>query len=513
MFNNQAEPPHDASNGINCFDCHYIKHQNGILKIIVPRGAEQETICKSCHSPDGQASSMSSVANHVVNNGDTIIDCGSCHDPHSPNMTKDPHTDVEAINLSLIRKETRHVDSALDLAIFQQRPEHFAFDDDNEPWNGICQTCHTQTSHHTNDNSADHSHFIGSDCTGCHPHGEGFMAAGGGSCDGCHGAPPVSGAHAKHFGGNADQASYGGTDNLSSATDYIFQCGNCHPLSSAKHSNGIVDIELYNAGAPAGSLKNLNPPTADYVLGTCSNIYCHSKTDWSSPDPISDPLDDPGTGYPILDSNGNLTYGPYTVTTFTVYSSVNWEDPPQDCNSCHRNPPQTSYPGVQAAVGNSHAWIDGWGYENLHAFNMSFDPLMCRTCHYNTVTESTTWSRDGMDITTFGDVPIANKAYHVNGEKDVAFDTVNTVTYNSVFSLDETVYNPGDKTCSSVPCHLNQPKPQWGKPYRWGWGTFECDQCHHYGGPWPSQGMGMQFSSSHQGDSGQNCSECHEVHN
>ena len=65
--------------------------------------------------------------------------------------------------------------------------------------------------------------------------------------------------------------------------------------------------------------------------------------------------------------------------------------------------------------------------------------------------------------------------------KDVSFDTINTVQYNTPYSLVETSYDPINKTCSTVPCHLNQPKPEWGKPYRWGWGSLECDQCHQYG--------------------------------
>jgi len=71
--------------------------------------------------------------------------------------------------------------------------------------------------------------------------------------------------------------------------------------------------------------------------------------------------------------------------------------------------------------------------------------------------DNMTWTRDFNDITTYGDVAIANKAYHVNGIKDVAFDTVDTITYNSTFSLASTAYNPATKLCSSVPCHLNQP--------------------------------------------------------
>jgi hypothetical protein len=219
-------------------------------------------------------------------------------------------------------------------------------------------------------------------------------------------------------------------------------------------------------------------------------------------------------GYPILDINYNLTYEPYTVTESTVYSSVSWDDPPLNCNGCHRNPPQTAYPEVQASVGNSHAAIDEWGYENLHTWNMSFAPLQCRACHYDTVTESTTWTRISGDITIFDDVLIANKGFHVNGNKDVSFDTVNTIPYRTPYSLDATSYNPIDKTCSTVPCHLNQPKPEWGKPYRWGWGSLECDQCHHYGGPWPAQYSSATiltegFSSTHQGNT-QNCLACHD---
>ena len=71
-------PPHNSSNAISCRDCHDYIIQGGIFKITVPRGAEQETVCKNCHNSEGQASSMSSVGNHLVNGGDIIIDCGSC---------------------------------------------------------------------------------------------------------------------------------------------------------------------------------------------------------------------------------------------------------------------------------------------------------------------------------------------------------------------------------------------------------------------------------------------------
>jgi len=287
-------PPHDSSNGIVCRDCHYFTQQNGILTITVPRGAEQEAVCKNCHNPDGQASSMSSVGNHVVNGGDTIIDCGSCHNPHNPVTTIDPHTGIEAANLKLIRKKTRHVDGALDLAIFQQSPSHFAFDEGNEPWNGICQTCHTQTSHHTNADSADHQHEIGENCVSCHSHANNFLASGG-SCTGCHSSEqgsrrpvvtefPADNAHA-HYGADIDSAclvchSVGthmdgyvelidpddGTlyrfmtaDELTSDPDLSDFCANCHDDDGAQILASPLD--------PFGN-GNVPPDVATQFLGT-----------------------------------------------------------------------------------------------------------------------------------------------------------------------------------------------------------------------------------------------------
>ncbi len=214
----------------------------------------------------------------------------------------------------------------------------------------------------------------------------------------------------------------------------------------------------------------------------------------------------------IVDANGNLTYDPYTVTQSTVYSSVGWGGSPLTCNGCHSNGPRTSAPGVQAGVGDSHSWLDEYGYDNLHAWNMGFDPLMCRTCHYDTVTSSMTWTRDGMGVATYGDVAIANKAKHVNGTKDVAFDTVDPVVYRSTFSLAATSYNPANKTCSSVPCHVNQARPQWGLPYRWY--TNECDYCHQYSGlfpPPPAKAalLPLKASAFHEDPVAQNCQDCH----
>ena len=134
--------PHEADNYNFCTICHAFTGSG----IYTPRGAEQEEMCKTCHNPSGIAAGMSNVANHVVN-GETIVECSACHDPHSPNLSTDTHTGTEAPNLSLIRSVARQFNNT-DL-IFQKDPEHFAFGEDNEPYNGICQACHTQTRYHT----------------------------------------------------------------------------------------------------------------------------------------------------------------------------------------------------------------------------------------------------------------------------------------------------------------------------------------------------------------------------
>ena len=94
---------HVASNTIACTDCHYFFSDGGRIRINVPREEEQEAICKTCHNPDGQASAMSSVGNHEVNGGSTTIYCTTCHNPHASEQSTDPHTDITADNLSLVR--------------------------------------------------------------------------------------------------------------------------------------------------------------------------------------------------------------------------------------------------------------------------------------------------------------------------------------------------------------------------------------------------------------------------
>ena len=106
-----AVDPHDPINGIDCVDCHFL--HSGSL---VARGAEQQSMCKSCHNltdPNTAGLSINDPNMHIVDGGATIIDCGSCHDPHGSQTTTNPHPGGQTlINLSLKIEKKFFVDRA-----------------------------------------------------------------------------------------------------------------------------------------------------------------------------------------------------------------------------------------------------------------------------------------------------------------------------------------------------------------------------------------------------------------
>ena len=316
-------------------------------------------------------------------------------------------------------------------------------------------------------------------------------------CNGCHDAPPATASHLKHFGGTVAQAGYGDVriaqDFTANAPAYIMNCGNCHPMDPAKHANGIVEVELYNPQAPAGSLKSLSPASAAYTNGTtihtdsrgfaytngtCGNVYCHSYTDWTTPG-----------GVPI--SPDCSSYWPQNLVVTRNYKTVTWGQT-LDCTGCHANPPSTAYPSNDGGAGNSHSWIEQDGYDNLHTFDMGYQPISCSYCHNDTVKTLNTWTRNNYGNATLSSVPIANFSKHVNGVNDVAFESsrffnYSTSSYGVVsMNLGTASYNTSTKTCSNVACHSprngsGQTSVKWGTPYRWYY-DIECDRCHGYSG-------------------------------
>jgi predicted CxxxxCH...CXXCH cytochrome family protein len=119
-----------------------------------------------------------------------------------------------------------------------------------------------------------------------------------------------------------------------------------------------VDVELFDASAPAGSIKALNPSSAAFDAGsqTCANVYCHSGKSVTSGAvglPVTSPPNPVPPGYVlngpyIMDpSCSSLTYDPFSVTTGRVYATTPaWGAPPSfsTCKECLQFPLTTSFP-------------------------------------------------------------------------------------------------------------------------------------------------------------------------
>ncbi|RJQ49368.1 MAG: hypothetical protein C4538_02350, partial [Nitrospiraceae bacterium] len=437
-------------------------------------------------------------------------DCTTCHNPHVQEQNYYWGTTYDKyIKFYLCFDNTANGGGNFADRIKFTAPSGAGSFADGAPHNeNVCEVCHTNAYHHRRTGTAPGDldtgnnyigHNDGVNCTTCHLHSEGFKL----SCGTCHDVPPPTGTHLKHFSGITDQASYGGTGSAQNvtafSTEYLFDCGNCHPLDPSKHSNhvsntggGDAEIELYNPGAPVGSIKSLNLPAATYTpgptvftdskgmkytQGTCSNVYCHSGPEFTTSGSV--PLPTPGTAPNIHPLTYNPPWESFAIST-RHYNTPTWGVDSLGCNGCHGYPILTQYPAVSAGVGDSHAWIDDYGYLDLHMWNMAFDPLQCSACHYNTARDAYTWTRTDYSI-TLGDIPIFNKSTHVNGTKDIAF-TPDPVVYQTstgpkAKNLSTATYDPNTKSCFNVACHKFQTGVKWGGPYRW-WNSYECDVCH-----------------------------------
>ena len=309
------------------------------------------------------------------------------------------------------------------------------------------------------------------------------------ACGSCHAVPPVTGTHLLHVGTQGAR-SYGSLSTAASVTNptgYAFGCGQCHPLEPARHMNGgRAEVELYNPAAPAGSLKLRSPlatytPGATtlyddagvaYTQGSCGNVYCHSGPTYATPAAVPRPgVDFAFAGYPV-------SYPAYAVDVSRGFATVTWGGASPGCGGCHGFPLRTSEPSVRAGVGQSHSMVGAAGLESGHAFNHNGTPLACRTCHHDTVTALSTTGKVG-GLTTYGPVPIAGWAQHVNGLPDVAFDTVNPVAVSGVTqSLAGAAYQQATATCSNVSCHKSQTAVKNGHPFRPDQVSIECNVCH-----------------------------------
>ncbi len=171
-----------SSTDDDCSVCHDTsQHRQGQVRLwqdpavrsstIIVTGdpAQLEQFCVACH----QGADHPTVHTTGASWQPTCLECHQIHDPANLNL---------ALVANAVHNQTLDVDQTV---LFTARTGSGSFSDGAGANDGICQVCHTTTSHHRHDGGGT-AHNEGADCTGCHLHSAGFTLAGGTFCTGCH---------------------------------------------------------------------------------------------------------------------------------------------------------------------------------------------------------------------------------------------------------------------------------------------------------------------------------------
>ena len=380
---------HNGSHKIECASCHFDPGGGAFHGgFSVPRGTVQATVCKTCHSPTGDASAKSAVDIHVGPNYSTVVDCGSCHDIHNNGnslISTDAHAGgATSANRQWIRSNTqKYVANAQEPALFQGRctgngslscnsdtdcvdagagtcdsTRFFAFDDSTSPWNGLCQNCHTQTGtagggdpRHTNNSvgAGVHTHEVPggvpNNCTACHTHegqdgvDDGFTPQGG-TCTGCHNAPKpigaspgslrrqiVEGTSSRCSEDSSKRCTEDGVTACITDTD----CAGATNTCAAKTCVTDADCTVVGGSCTNGEFgvdftsHHVNDGTGTQIATVWDCVVCHAEGDVLTGSP--DSVYHQKDGVQLKDVDTGVAYADWATLTSVQRSSF--------CLSCH----------------------------------------------------------------------------------------------------------------------------------------------------------------------------------
>ncbi|GAB4343563.1 MAG: hypothetical protein Kow0089_19430 [Desulfobulbaceae bacterium] len=471
------DAPHDPQGCLSCHDMTAFSEP-----AMIPSGGHTpldmddslfNNVCWGCHNgaiePAMGVHSSLTTSNKY---GNWTVGCSVCHNQHRQEQNRTYGSTygkfVRAqIDLSRIVDDTgAPIKSGKKTVKFlgATGPNSFA-DGDPAAIDGICEVCHTQTQHWTNDgtkaNLGVHAGLGGTNCMSCHVHGDGFKA----DCSACHDFPPgalvsnpgttgsaTAGAHIEHY------------------TNQNISCDSCHfeNFTNNEHNNGAPlsitigfgpDTPIPQGGSydgQAGVNYDASPTTPVTTVSatgtkTCSSIYCHGNY--------------PGSG---------------------LNASPVWDNPATgDCGTCH-GASNVADSAPDSGSHEKHADVDqtikGAGQST---FNRGYQ---CTFCHTGIV--------GGTGPASY---TIADKAKHVNGTVDWAFDaTEPRLSASSTYGAASGTETPTDgvgpnrlySTCNNIYCHSIVQTSTGGaltpnsadyKTPTWG-GTVGCGDCHKHDG-------------------------------
>ncbi|MBI5191334.1 MAG: CxxxxCH/CxxCH domain-containing protein [Nitrospirae bacterium] len=225
------------------------------------------------------------AAGYATKRGSFVVQCTTCHDPH---QTWDGSPGAD--NLYMIRPAITTPSSGGRTVVFSSFTGAGSMGTNTNPYQAVCEVCHTQTTHH--DNTGSPNHHDGKDCRVCHGHAGGFAATG---CDACHGDPPVSFATLVGRSANPGDPPTGATTagkhafhTLTTAGGAGYACDVCHTrgMGSGGNADMVIDINFSAFGVSTSGRFDGFSPISGYTFsagnttgGTlgCANTYCHGN--------------------------------------------------------------------------------------------------------------------------------------------------------------------------------------------------------------------------------------------
>jgi predicted CxxxxCH...CXXCH cytochrome family protein len=290
---------------ITCTGCHdsnapHIGVPGGTTRLI---GGDNNTICANCHNNPAIVATPTrqNMPTHFTNfSGASRTPiarslCVTCHDTHGTS------------NAHMIKTEIAFINTTTWTVGFDGT--NFVNTTTNR---GLCQVCHTKTNH-WRAGVQDTSGHPNSGCLGCHDHKAalGAFAPVGGSCNGCHGYPPVPRNVAVTFGrfnnySTARFEDYSGGGGAHTVAQHVSptakasqawtNCGMCHDNGNSHLMQTPVNTHVSNVTIKVDpkyrfsnaslitytGAKLVNPP--NNKTGSCFNVSCHIQQSpkWST---------------------------------------------------------------------------------------------------------------------------------------------------------------------------------------------------------------------------------------
>ncbi len=200
------------------------------------RAANDEALCQACHTYE----------EHMGQS------CLKCHQPHDPNR----------INIFLVNDGVTTPNSGGRLVMFIAETGDNSFADGDSNYDGICEVCHTLTTHHRNDGSGSSGHHPRKNCVSCHKHEDAF-----------HFSMPTNPSHITHIEVNSKGPTPLACEYCHGAGVYdievIVDNGTCDSCHSPGGFDGVQMAKTnWQSGVYQGNGLNLKPGNEQWCV-TC----------------------------------------------------------------------------------------------------------------------------------------------------------------------------------------------------------------------------------------------------